>query len=140
MTETLIHEDIAVVKSISGRIATVEIIPSGSCDNCAIHGVCGGINKKTQHKIETDIHLNIGDKVLLEISPSTKVISSLVLFLMPIVIMLLFYIVPKLSGATEDQAIMSSICSLILSALLIKLLDKVLAKKLAVDIIRKLED
>jgi len=133
------HEDIAVVRKIEENIVQVEIERTGSCDGCAVSGICNSNNKIILHKIKTDLKLKIGDKVQVNIAPSLRVFSSFVVFIIPIITMLSFYLISKyLFKLNEDLSIVFSLLGLLLSGLFIYLIDKKFANKLSFKITKKL--
>ena len=137
MTED-VHEDIAIVKEINNGEVVVEIEPSGACDSCSISGVCGGKDKKVIHRIKTDRRLELGQKVRIEISSGLRIVSSLMLFLFPIILMIIFYFIAKEIGINEDFSILISFAGLLLSGIVLKIVDKKLAKKFKAKIIEEL--
>jgi len=133
------HEDIAVVRKIEENIVQVEIERTGSCEGCAASGICNSNNKIILHKIKTDLKLKIGDKVQVNIAPSLRVFSSFVVFIIPIITMLSFYLISKyLFKLNEDLSIIISLLGLLLSGLFIYLIDKKFANKLSFKITKKL--
>jgi len=133
------HEDIAVVRKIEENIVQVEIERTGSCEGCAVSGICNSNNKIILHKIKTDLKLKIGDKVQVNIAPSLRVFSSFVVFIIPIITMVSFYLISKyLFKLNEDLSIIISLLGLLLSGLFIYLIDKKFANKLSFKITKKL--
>ncbi|MDA3813574.1 MAG: SoxR reducing system RseC family protein [Candidatus Cloacimonetes bacterium] len=133
------HEDIAVVRKIEANIVQVEIERTGSCEGCAVSGICNSNNKIILHKIKTDLKLMIGDKVQVNIAPSLRVFSSFVVFIFPIITMVSFYLISKyLFILNEDLSIVISLLSLLLSGLFIYLIDKKFENKLSFTITKKL--
>jgi len=51
------HEDIAVVRKSEGNFVQVEVEKSGSCEGCAVSGICNANDKIILHKIKTDLNL-----------------------------------------------------------------------------------
>ncbi|MDD3049846.1 MAG: SoxR reducing system RseC family protein [Candidatus Cloacimonetes bacterium] len=134
------NEDTGIVKEIIGDCAVVELLVNSSCESCAMHGLCGGAKKVPIHKIKNDFNLKPGDKVELEISAGTKVFSSVILFLLPIVSMLLFYAIAKAVGFSEDVSIIVSFAGLLASGIAIRYIDKAYQNKLNINIVRKISE
>lgn len=133
------HEDIAIVRKIEENIVQVEIERTGSCEGCAVSGICNSNNKIILHKIKTDLKLKIGDKVQVNIAPSLRIFSSFVVFIIPIITMLSFYLISKyLFKLSEDLSIVFSLLGLLLSGLFIYFIDKKFANKLSFKITKKL--
>ncbi|MEA2095239.1 MAG: SoxR reducing system RseC family protein [Candidatus Cloacimonadota bacterium] len=133
------HEDIAVVRKSEGNFVHVEVERTGSCDGCAVSGICNANDKTILHKIKTDLKLEIGDRVHVNIAPSLRVFSSFVVFIIPILTMLSFYLISKyLFTFSEDISIVISMFGLLLSGLFIYIIDKIFANKLSFKITKKL--
>ena len=133
------HEDIAVVRKTEKNFVHVEVERTGSCDGCAISGICNADDKIIMHKISTDLKLKIGDKVQVNIEPSLRVFSSFVVFIIPILTMLSFYLISKyLLNLNEDLSIIISMFGLLLSGLFIYIIDKIFVNKLNFKITKRL--
>ena len=66
------HEDIAVVRKTEGSFIHVEVERTGSCEGCAVSGICNTNDKTILHKIKTDLKLEIGNRVQVNIAPSDR--------------------------------------------------------------------
>jgi positive regulator of sigma E activity len=132
-------EDIAVVKKVEKDRVTVEIEAGGGCKSCAMHSLCGGDDKTIRHTITTDMNLSVDDKVRLHISPGVKILSSFIIFIIPILAMILFYLIGNyLLSFKEEFAIVFSFVGLLISGIFIYLIDKKFAKKVHIEIAEKL--
>ncbi|MDP8269383.1 MAG: SoxR reducing system RseC family protein [Candidatus Tenebribacter davisii] len=132
-------EDIAIVRKVEDNLVYVEIERSGSCEGCAVHGICNLNDKTIIHKIKTDRDLKVGDRIEIHIKPSLKIFSSFVVFIVPVLFMLCFYVMGKfLFKLSEDLSIVVSMLGLLLSGLIIYLIDKLYANKLNFKIIKKI--
>lgn len=132
------QEDLGIVREYKDGIAIIEIQPHGGCKSCAMHGVCGTPTQPIFHRIPTNADLQEGDRVTILVEPGTRVFSSLVLFLLPIVLMLIFYAIAKFALHTsENMAVLASILSLLVSLGIIKLIDKRFGPKLKITITGK---
>ncbi len=133
------HEDIAIVRKIEENFVLVEVERSGSCDGCAVSGICNSNERIILHKIKTEHKFTIGDKVRVDIAPSLRIFSSFIVFIFPIITMLLFYLISKyVLIFNEDLSIVISLFGLLLSGLFIYLIDKKYESKLSFKIIKKL--
>ena len=133
------HEDIAIVRKTEVNYVHVEVERTGSCEGCAVSGICNANDKTILHKIKTDLKLEIGNRVQVNIAPSLRVFSSFVVFIIPILTMLSFYLISKyLFIFSEDLSIVISMFGLLLSGLFIYIIDKVFANKLSFKITKKL--
>lgn len=133
------HEDIAVVRKTEGNFVYVEVESTGSCEGCAVSGICNANDKTILHKIKTDLNLIIGDRIQVNIAPSLRIFSSFVVFIIPILTMLSFYLISKyLFTFSEDISIVISMFGLLLSGIFIYVIDKIFANKLSFKITKKL--
>ncbi len=133
------HEDIAVVRKTEKDFVHVEVERTGSCEGCAVSGICNSDDKIIMHKIKTELQLKIGDRVRVNIETSLRIFSSFVVFIIPILTMLSFYLISKyLFNLNEDLSIIISMFGLLLSGLFIYIIDKIFAKKLNFKITKKL--
>ncbi len=133
------HENIAVVRKIEGSFVHLEVERTGSCEGCAVSGICNANDKTILHKIKTDLNLEIGDRVQVNIAPSLRVFSSFIVFIIPILTMLSFYLISKyLFVFSEDISIVISMFGLLLSGFFIYVIDKIFANKLSFNITKKL--
>ena len=134
------HEDLAVVKEIKDGFIFIEMQTSESCNKCAMHGVCQGMDKKLQHKIKTDMELSEGDFIRVQVSASMRVFSSFIIFIFPILSMLLFYGLGKyLFRFSENFSILLSFAGLVLSGITIYFIDKKYTEKIIFKIIEKVK-
>jgi len=132
------HEDLAIVKEIKDGFVVLEMQSSESCDKCAIHGICQGMDKKIQHNIKTDIELSKGDLIRVQVSASIRIFSSFIVFIFPILSMLLFYSLGRyLFRFSENFSILFSFTGLILSGITIYFIDKKYTEKIKFKIIEK---
>lgn len=134
------NQDIATVVKIQKEKVTIELKKSGACKNCSVAGLCMGQNSSVRHQVKSDMKLKMGDKVTVSLSSNIKLLSSLIIFIFPILMMVLVYSILKLLGSSENLAIFLTILSLPLSAILIRLLDKYYEKKIDFKIINKVCD
>ena len=133
------HEDIAIVRKVDGNLVHVEVERTGSCDACAVSGICNSNEKTILHKIRTDQQLIVGDRVNVDIAPSLRIFSSFVVFIFPILLMLSFYLISKyLFILNEDISIVISLFGLLISGLFIYLIDKKFENKLSFKVTKKL--
>ena len=128
----------ATVIEVKNGEVLIEIEQGGSCDSCAIHGVCSGQNRSFQHRIKTDMKLEKGDIIEVEISSGVKLLSSFLVFIMPVLFMILFYFVARYAvKLPENFAILASFCGLLISGLVIYFADKRFAVKVHFEVTGK---
>jgi positive regulator of sigma E activity len=136
--DEMMKEDIGTVVAINGRKVTLEICPTEGCASCSMSGVCGAGNKNRYFTLETDQPVEIGDQVTLQIHGGSEVVSSLVLFLLPILFMIFGFVLGRfILGLKEGSAVLISILGLGLSFFVVRLIDHFYGKKMFMTIIPK---
>lgn len=137
-------EDSALVLEVNSGNVKFEMINNGSCESCGLHGVCGPKNRQIIHETETDLDLQKGDVIKVHLSAGVRIFSAFVLFLMPIIAMILFYLLAKfLFTWNEDFSILFSVFGLLASGIFIWAIDKSYSKKIhfeIIEIIKKVTD
>ncbi len=129
-------EDTAKVLSVDGKKITFEIINNGSCKSCSMHGVCGTNDTPIIHEAITNLNVQVGDVVKVFLSAGTRILSAFILFIIPILSMILFYLLGKLTfNLSEDLSIFLSVIGLFLSGVAIYIIDKIYQKKIHFQII-----
>ncbi|MBN2461596.1 MAG: SoxR reducing system RseC family protein [Candidatus Cloacimonetes bacterium] len=134
-------EDIGTVITCGNGEAVVEISPGESCTNCKLVSICGGGTRPSRFRIKTGLALTAGDKVRISVTAGIRIISSLIIFIMPILLMIIFYLFSRfLLMFKENLSILISLVGLAISGLLIYILDKKYAAKIEFTIIGKVEE
>jgi len=152
----MMKEDVGTVVAIHGKKVTIEICPTAGCASCSMSGVCGAGNKNKYFTIETDQPVQMGDQVTLQIHGGSEVVSSLILFLMPILFMIFGFVLGRfilglkegnavlisilglgLSFFKEGNAVLISILGLGLSFFVVKIIDHFYGKKMFITILPK---
>ena len=131
------EEETGLVVNATEQDVWVERMSLEGCKSCAMSGVCGSKNTP-QLKFKNDAAYQKGDIVLIHISSSTRLMSSFMIFIVPVILLMLtfslFFYVIRMS---EAISIIAGFMSLLLSALIVILYDKFQAKKQAVSISKK---
>ncbi|PKN72487.1 MAG: hypothetical protein CVU50_06410 [Candidatus Cloacimonetes bacterium HGW-Cloacimonetes-3] len=135
MTEGTI-EDSGIVKAVHGDKVTVEIERGGGCKSCAMHGLCLK-NIPAEFELLTELTLIPGDRVLLDISPTGRVLASLLIFGLPLLFLFVGFIVTR-QWLSELLSIFNGFAAMALSFLIVRLADSKFGKKLDIRIMRKL--
>lgn len=82
----------AVVEKVEEAFVTVSTIRKGACgDNCAMCGGCNG--EKVLTKAYAQVQVEVGDTVILESDGKSVLFAMTSLFLFPIIIPLVFYLI-----------------------------------------------
>lgn len=134
-------EDVAQVVEVSTGRVKVNMLKPENCEGCAAHGFCTAGDKTSELWISTDLLLNVGDHVRVFISPALRVVSSIIIFLLPVILMLVFYLLAKyLFHTSENLSILISVLSLGVSGLIIWQLDRKWGKQVHYEIIEKISE
>lgn len=130
-------EDTGIVKEISGKLATVEIIRGGGCKSCQMQGLCFRKNEPVSFTIQTELALQAGDRVQLDIAPAGRVLASLLIFGLPLLALFAGFIISS-EWLIEIGAIAVGFLCMAISFIIIRMVDKVLGQSLKVSIKEKL--
>ena len=132
------QEDIAVVVGVNIPFVTVELAKKGACKSCGMSSFCMGKNSSVTHTIKTMNNFKVGDKVKIHISPRFKLFSSFIVFVFPILLMMMVYLLSYMAfELSEKISVILSMSSLLLSGLIIYFIDKKWAKKISINIVEK---
>ncbi len=136
MTEEF-SEDSGVVTEVQGNKITVEIVRGGGCKSCAMQGFCFKKNTPARFTLTSNLPLQTGDLVQLDISPAGRTLASLLIFGLPLVCLFTGFLIAS-QWLTELASILLGLAALAASFLPIRWLDKKLGNKLNIGILRKL--
>ncbi len=134
----------AWVKEVNGNVATVEVTRSSACEGCKSKedGTCSacsllGSGKKASARADNSIGAKVGDRVEVE-TPSQKVILyAAVIFLMPIVLGLLGFLLGSLISQSQAVRYGISLAGFVAAFVIAYFVfDKKAAKRTDVKIIR----
>jgi len=134
---TELIEDSGVITAVDEKYTTVEIVRGGGCKSCSMQGFCFKKSTPAQFVLSTELDLQIGDKVQLEISPGGRTMASLLVFGLPIACLFAGFLV---AGIWFPELISIAFAFIFMSMgfLIVRLLDKNLSKHLSIKIARKL--
>jgi positive regulator of sigma E activity len=126
-----VNEDTGIVTAVNGNCITVEIAKGGGCSSCAMKGLCGSGNKPIILHFETDGSYKTGDMVIVEVASSMRILSSLIVFILPLLAMFAFYLIANLVlGYSEGASIKSAFLGFLIALLNIRFLDRIIGKKI----------
>ncbi|HNQ43739.1 MAG TPA: SoxR reducing system RseC family protein, partial [Candidatus Cloacimonadota bacterium] len=77
-------QDQGIVTAVAGSLVTVEIQRGGGCKSCSMRGFCFSKSTPAVFHLESDLPLQIGDTVELDISPTGRVLASVLIFGIPV--------------------------------------------------------
>lgn len=130
---------IGVVTKYENGVATVQMDVQGGCASCGMHGVCGTHDNCVEHKIHTDIELQIGDRVIIYIDPSKRIYSALLLFIFPIVNLVIFYYIASMF-VNETYSIIFGFVGLVVAFIINRVIDRLWGKKITYVIASKYDE
>ena len=132
-------EDIGTITSITGNKITVEIPKGGGCKSCSMHGICGTNSTPIILTFDTDGTYRMGDKVRVSVSSNIKLLSTVIVYLLPLAALFAFYLIAR-NYMQELGAILAGFIGLCLSFLVVRFLDKKIGKHINFQLGEKCED
>jgi len=134
------EEEIAIVKEVGDDDVLVQMERKGACRSCSLNMLCMGNSSKAEFRLKSELTLKPGDRVKLNITPESRIISSFLIFIFPILMMVLFFVMARyLFGIGETVSILISLIGLLLSGIIIKIFDRMSSEKISVEIVEKVE-
>ncbi len=133
------HQEYGLVTAVSHGMVTVEIQRGGACKSCAMRGMCFTKSTPAVFHLNSALPLKTGDLVELEISPTGRIMASLLIFGLPILFLFAGFIIASI-WFNELTSISLAFTSMAFSFLVLKYCDPKLGSKISVEIVRKIED
>ncbi|MDP8231709.1 MAG: SoxR reducing system RseC family protein [Candidatus Zophobacter franzmannii] len=127
-------ESVGIVLSINNDIAEVEVIAGGGCSTCSMSLVCGSTKKKIKYSARAPFKVKVHDKVSLTLVEGSKVLSALIIFLIPVLFLIFGYIIGTKFGLNEGFSVLVSLGFFGISLIPVKILDNVYGKKINYEI------
>ncbi|MDP8314592.1 MAG: SoxR reducing system RseC family protein [Candidatus Celaenobacter antarcticus] len=123
--------DVGTVVEIQNGFAIVEYSRSDACNTCKLKPFCfqrgGDVNTLT---MKNELNVKKGDKIQFEISPQMRILSSFLVFILPIIFMIGSYFLCKSAiGLSESISIIVSLVSIAVAFILVKIIDGQIKKK-----------
>ncbi|MBN2017302.1 MAG: SoxR reducing system RseC family protein [Candidatus Cloacimonetes bacterium] len=123
--------DVGKVVDIQKENAIIEFSRSEACNTCKLKAFCfhkeGDVTKLT---IKNDLGAKIGDDIQFEINPQMRILSSFLVFILPIIFLIGSYFLFKSAfGISENLSILLSIVSVAVAFVVVKLIDNQIKKK-----------
>lgn len=124
-------ENKGIVRKIEGKNLYIELFRDSSCAHCS---GCGQKDKTIadlyHYEVNEDIKINIGDLITFEINNKFILNLALLIYILPVILMILSYLVAAKLGASEGQGIFVSFTTLVVSFLGFYFFDKRSGSKL----------
>jgi len=132
-------EDIGTVIAVNGSMITVEICKSGGCKSCGLKGLCGSGKTSQILSFETNESYRIGDKVVVSVSSGVRILSSIIVFIFPLLGLFGFFLLGRIF-LSEPGAIGLGFAGMVIAFLVVKLLDKLIGRQINFSLGGKYED
>jgi len=132
-------DETAIVCEVLENEVLVEMERKGGCSSCSMNVLCmGGANQK-RFKVQTTLKLSKGDAVRLNISPASRLLSSFIVFVVPVLMLIVgYYFVKLILKMPEDAAVFGSLLTMLFSVIILKIADKKFSSKIKVEIVEKI--
>ena len=123
--------EIGIVVNIKNNIAFIEVEKGNSCTNCKLKSLCfHNENEKATFKIKNILHAKKGDKVVFVIETKIRILSSFIIYIVPIISLVTTYSVFNyIFNTSENLSILLALISIPLSYFLLRFIDKIFARK-----------
>ncbi len=122
--------EVARIMEVDGASAKVRMEENSACESCGAHQICHpAMGLKPMLEIDNSIGAKVGDIVELEMSSSSRVTASLVVFGLPIVGLFIGAVVGNMQQGGQDTAVVGALAGLALGALLVRFVNNLVKKK-----------
>ena len=125
------NNEIGIVIGIKDDSALVEVKKGESCTNCKLKSLCFHKgNEKTTFKIKNILNAKKGDKIFFVIEPKIRILSSFLVYIMPILLLVGTYFICKfILQLSENWSILAAILFIPLSYLILKFIDRIFIRR-----------
>lgn len=121
------EEEGRVIKT-SGNIAKIEISPKSGCSHCEAKTLCSPSGNKLYIEAINERGAKVGDMVKVEMSPKIAIFSAFLLFVLPIIVLSIGFIVFLSFDKVGNLSIMGGIGLMVIYFLFLKKFDRRIAK------------
>ena len=121
--------DKGFVKKTDDKYAYIEMMLNSSCKSCSNKGVCMAGDKPALLKIPNKYELTTGDRIDIELTSGTKLISGFLLFIFPILMMIIGYYIGYKVEPSDGAGMIGSLFGLIVGGILLMVINKIIAKR-----------
>jgi len=136
--------DYGVIEEIKNNKIYIKIESTGECSTCPGKIQCDIFSKgKRLMEIKNTYKDNfkIGERISFSFTPKARVISAIIIFLIPVISLILFYYIGLMIFKNSNIAIISSLSGLLLSFLIIFIIIKFLCTNILFKpIIKKIDN
>lgn len=124
-------ENKGIVRKIKGKNLYIELFRDSSCAHCS---GCGPKDKTISdlyhYELKEDLKVNEGDLITFEINNKFILNLALLVYILPVILMIVSYIIADKLGASEGQGIIVCFSTLVVSFLGFYFYDKKSGNKL----------
>ncbi len=128
-----VKEDTGIVVAVVDGVYRVELERGGGCKSCTMRGMCFAKSTPAVFELKSDLALKVGDRVQLVVAPGDRILSSLLIFLMPVVFLFAGFLIAS-SFLAELPSIGVAFGAMGSSFLILRLIDRRIGDKLKVQI------
>ena len=125
--------DTGIVVNIQDDFAFVEVEKGEICNTCKLRYLCpqaGGVDEITTFKIKNILNAKKGDKISFVIEPKIRILSSFLVYVIPITLLISSYCISKhCLHLSENLSILIAILSVVLCFFILKFIDRIFSKK-----------
>ena len=119
--------EVGTVDKIKGNLYYVKLSKSEKCEGCK---VCDfGKNNSITVPSLTEVDCKVGDSVIIRSPVKKRYLSSIIMYLIPIVVMLVSAIITYNATKDDSTVLISCAIGLVVSFLVIFILDKLVRNK-----------
>ena len=112
-----------IIRSLENSIE-VQLENNNNCQTCSSKAYCNpDTHGKSIIKIPTRKSYVTGQKVLIEINPYAILVSSILIFIFPLIFLFVGYLIGFLLGLGQNLSILLAFLTLIFSFFLIKIIN-----------------
>lgn len=123
--------DTGIVVNIQDDFAFVEVEKGEICNTCKLRSLCFHKgNEKPIFKIKNILNAKKGDKISFVIEPKIRILSSFLVYIIPIILLISSYCISKYClHLSENLSILIAILSVALCFFILKFIDRIFIRK-----------
>ncbi|MDP8206872.1 MAG: SoxR reducing system RseC family protein [Candidatus Electryonea clarkiae] len=127
-------QETAKIISIDGKTAKAQLEVNNACGECGSKGFCHpSEGTKPTIEINNDIMANAGDMVSLEISPSSRIGSSFIVFGIPILMLVIGAISGETLGSSgQDSVVVGAIAGLAFGLVVVNIINRLMKQSIRI--------
>lgn len=124
------EEEIGHVTQVDHGKVKIQLTAGSQCTGCGAKAFCNSLGETVRVlEVESKENVNPGDTVSLKFSPSSKLTSAMIIFILPIIFMIAgYFLMTSLYINTQGWGIIGSLAGLVFGFIVIRFLDRVLLK------------